>query len=237
MSIGLQIRDLRRFNNFFICTPGRTLDLIKRKQLKLQSVRNVVLDEADRMLDMGFINDIRLVMNSVNKERHTLCFSATMSDGINKIINEFLINPITVSVKTRDISCNIEQDLIKVQGRTKIDILHDLLRNQEYRKVLVFGRTKHGVEDLYNKLVKLGIKAESIHGNKSHNGRQRSLKNFKNGFVQVLVATDVAARGLDINNISHVINYELPDTYDDYIHRIGRTGRADQKGKALTFVN
>ncbi|MFH1749290.1 MAG: DEAD/DEAH box helicase [bacterium] len=237
MSIGLQIRDLRRFNNFIIGTPGRTLDLMKRKVLKLETVKNVVLDEADRMLDMGFINDIRLVMKSVNPQRQTLCFSATMSAEINKIINEFLNDPITISVKTRDIACNIEQDIIRLQGRIKIDVLHDLLKNSEFRKVLVFGRTKHGVEDLFQKLEKRGIKAGSIHGNKSHNGRQRSLKNFKYGFINVLVATDVAARGLDIDNISHVINYELPENYDDYIHRIGRTGRGDKKGKALTFVN
>ena len=140
-------------------------------------------------------------------------------------------------MKTRDTAKNVDQDVVHVRGGQKIDILHDLLINPEFQKVIIFGRTKHGVEKLTNSLIERGFKAASIHGDKVHTQRQRALKSFKDGEVQMLVATDVAARGLDIPNVSHVINYELPETQDDYVHRIGRTGRSDKKGKALTFID
>ena len=235
-NINTQIRELRYFNNLIIGTPGRTIDLINRKCLRLGEIATVVLDEADQMLDMGFINDIRLIMTHVPKERHTLCFAATMSRTIEGLIQNFLNNPITISVKTQDTSKNVEQDIVKVRGLDKVEMLHNILNDPEFKKVLVFGRTKHGVEKLSKKLLSRGFKAESIHGNKSHGQRQRALKRFKENQSQVLVATDVAARGLDIDSVSHVINYDLPATYDDYIHRIGRTGRGTKKGKALTFV-
>ncbi len=236
-SIGNQIRDLRYRNEFVIGTPGRIKDLIERKVLNLANFKTVVLDEADRMLDMGFINDMRFMMNLMPKNRHTLFFSATLSPEIEKLIKEFLHDPISISVKTRDTSKNVDQDVVKVgRGDNKLDVLHSMLIQPDFNKVLIFGRTKHGVEKLTKLLCARGLKAESIHGNKNQSGRQRSLKLFKEGKVQVLVATDVAARGLDISDVSHVINFDLPATYEDYVHRIGRTGRAGKNGKALTFV-
>jgi len=235
-NINMQIRNLRYFNNLIIGTPGRVIDLINRRVLKLGEIDTVVLDEADQMLDIGFVTDIKLIMSNVPLERHTLCFAATMSATIEGLISKFLRDPITISVKTRDTSKNVQQDIVKMRGADKIDKLHDILNDPEFKKVLVFGRTKHGVENLSKKLITRGFKSESIHGNKSQSQRQRALKRFKDNQVQVLVATDVAARGLDIDSVSHVINYDLPATYDDYIHRIGRTGRGTKKGKALTFV-
>ena len=236
MPIFRQINDLRRNHNFIIGTPGRIKDLIKRDCLRLNNFRTVVLDESDRMLDMGFINDMRFIMRAMPKERQTLFFSATLSADVKHVINEFLNDPISVSVKNGDTVHSVEQDVVYVKNAPKLDLLHDLLIKPEFSKVLIFGRTKHGVELLSNLLIARGFKAESIHGNKNHSQRQRALKLFKDNAVKVLVATDVAARGLDIPNVSHVINYELPSTYEDYIHRIGRTGRAGKTGKALTFV-
>lgn len=236
MSIGRQISSLRLQNNFIIGTPGRLKDLIDRKFIKPAEFNTLVLDEADRMLDMGFINDMRLIMSMMPKERQTLLFSATMSPTIEKLISEFLRTPIRISVKTGDTSKNVEQDVVRTAGKDKMGLLHELLIQKDFSKVLIFGRTKHGVEKLYKTLLEKGFKVESIHGNKNHSRRQQALKLFKDGNIQVLVATDVAARGLDIADVSHVINYELPATYDDYIHRIGRTGRGNKKGKALTFI-
>ena len=238
LSIKRQISNLRRFkHNAIIGTPGRLRDLIGRKVINLSGFNNIVLDEADRMLDMGFIHDTRFIMDLLPKERQVLFFSATMSSKIDGLIKEFLRNPIKVSVKTRDTAKNIEQDIIKVgHGKSKLDILNGLLKKEEFNKVLIFGRTKHGVQKLSRILSGNGFKAESIHGNKSNTQRQKALRLFKENHVQVLVATDVAARGLDIDNISHVINYDLPATYTDYVHRIGRTGRMDKKGMALTFI-
>jgi superfamily II DNA/RNA helicase len=231
-----QIRSLKKYNHIVIGTPGRVIDLIKRGSLDLKGINRVVLDEADRMLDMGFINDMRFVLERITKDRQTLCFSATMSPTISKIVSDFLVDPVKVSVKTRDTAENIEQDVVRIAGRDKVDILIEHLTQDDFKKVLVFGRTKHGVEKLSHTLNKRNLKTESIHGNKSHGQRQRALKRFKDGEVRALIATDVAARGLDIHNVTHVINFDLPETYDDYVHRIGRTGRCDKKGKALTFV-
>lgn len=238
MYIGHQIRELRYKNNFIIGTPGRLKDLIDRKMIRLNEFATVVLDEADQMLDMGFINDMRAIMAGMPKDRHTLFFSATLSPTIEKIISDFLNNPIRVSVKTRDTSKNVEQDVVRVDSASsKFDVLHKMLTGEEFSKVLVFGRTKHGVQKITDELSKKGISAESIHGDKDHRQRQRSLGAFKDNKVKVLVATDVAARGLDISDVTHVINFDLPATYDDYVHRIGRTGRGNKKGKALTFIS
>lgn len=231
-----QLRDLKRGNNFIIGTPGRVKDLVERGSIKLKFFNTLVLDEADRMLDMGFVDDMRLVVKSMPKDRHTLFFSATLNREIEKLISEFLTNPTRISVKTGDTSKNVDQDVVRVRHDNKPDILHDLLIKEDFNKVLVFGATKHGVEKLSKDLVTRGFKSESIHGDKSHSQRQRALKKFKDEQVQILVATDVAARGLDIPNVSHVINYDLPQTYEDYVHRIGRTGRGDKQGKALTFI-
>jgi ATP-dependent RNA helicase RhlE len=232
-----QIRRLRQKNHFVIGTPGRLMDLLKRKALILNQVSTIVLDEADRMLDMGFIKDIRFIMNYMPKEKQTLCFSATMSKKIEALINDFLRNPINISVRQVVTPTNIEQDIVKIKDKKRVDVLYDLLIQKEFTKVLVFGRTRHGVENLSRTLARRGLKVESIHGNKSQTQRSRALLKFKMNNVQALIATDVAARGLHVNDITHVINYELPENYDDYIHRIGRTGRGARKGKALTFVN
>ncbi len=236
-NMGAQIRELRHRHNFVIGTPGRIKDHLEQKTLDLSQFQTVVLDEADRMLDMGFIGDMRLLMSKMAKERHTLFFSATLSSEIEKLIHEFLRTPARVSVKTQDTSKNIDQDVIRIQGRHKFEVLKELLTQAEFKKTLVFSRTKHGADKITKALQDSGIKASAIHGNKQQNARQRTLEDFKRGIVEVLVATDVAARGLDISGVSHVINFDLPATYEDYVHRIGRTGRAESKGKALTFID
>ncbi|MEX0933829.1 MAG: DEAD/DEAH box helicase [Candidatus Paceibacterota bacterium] len=237
MNIGPQIRALRQFNNVVVGTPGRLKDLMEQRVLRLSAFHTLVLDEADRMLDMGFIDDMRFIVAAMPKKRHTLFFAATMSPEIEKLTKTFLTDPAHISVKKQDTSKNVDQDVVRVpRAVDKIDILRDLLIQDEFSKVLIFGRTKHGVEKLSKQLTKKGISATSIHGNKNHAQRQRALKQFKDESVRVLVATDVAARGLDIPNVTHVINFDVPATYDDYVHRIGRTGRGDKSGKALTFV-
>ena len=235
--IGPQLVRLRNNPYFVIGTPGRIKDVIERRALDLSKFRTVVLDEADRMLDMGFIHDMRSILALIPKERHTLFFSATISHDIEKLIGDFLKDPVRISVKTGDTAKTIDQDVVRLQGKNKMDVLHDLLALPEFGKVLIFGRTKHGVERLSKDLVGRGFKAASIHGNKTQAHRQRALSDFKKDHVRILVATDVAARGIDVADVSHVINFDIPTTYDDYVHRIGRTGRAGKKGKALTFVD
>jgi superfamily II DNA/RNA helicase len=236
-SVGRQLAQLRYFNNFIIGTPGRLKDFIDRKRINLAEFSAIVLDEADRMMDMGFIADMRFLMAGMPKERQTLFFSATLSPEIKRLIGEFLREPVFISIKTRDTSKNVEQDVVKVAGRNKVDLLREMLVREEFKKVLIFGRTKFGVEKLCKTLEKSGIKAESIHGDKKYSRRVKALETFKSDRVQVLVATDVAARGLDIAHVTHVINYDLPQTWEDYVHRIGRTGRGANFGKALTFID
>ena len=236
VNIRPQISGLKRPNHFIIGTPGRVLDLMRQGYFHPERMNAVVLDEADRMLDMGFINDMRTILSATPKDRETLFFSATMSPATDKLVNDFLRNPVRVSVKKNDVINTIEQDVVRYKHDAKFETLHTLLTLPEYKRVIVFGAMKHSVERLARELSAQGIKAESIHGNKSHSQRQRSLKNFKDGKAQVLVATDVAARGIHVENVSHVINYDLPGTFEDYVHRIGRTGRADKRGKALTFI-
>ncbi len=232
-----QMSELRYFNNFIIGTPGRLKDLGEQKYIKFEEFTNVVLDEADRMLDMGFIDDMRYMIGKMPKTRQTLFFTATMSKEIERLVHDFLTNPVNISVKTGDTAKSVDQDVVRVsRGESKIDKLHDLLTQDEFSKVLIFGQTKSGVERLTEELQSLGHKAGSIHGDKNHVQRQRTLRTFKDNLINILVATDVAARGLDIAGVTHVINYELPMTYDDYVHRIGRTGRGGASGKALTFV-
>lgn len=237
-NIGPQISSLKHKPSLVVGTPGRLKDLLERKALILSDFKTVVLDEADRMLDMGFIHDMRTILSKLAPERQTLFFSATLSPEIEKLIGEFLKNPVRVSVKTQETSLSIEQDIIQISAdKTKIDTLRDLLVQPAFHKVLIFGRTKHGVEKLSKTLVGHGFTCESIHGNKTHGRRQKALELFKQSKVQVLCATDVAARGLDIDNVSHVINYDLPTSREDYVHRIGRTGRGGKRGKALTFID
>ncbi len=232
-----QQNELRRKYNFVIGTPGRLKDLIQNKSLDLGTFNTVVLDEVDHMVDIGFIHDITYLISLLPKVRQSLFFSATVDGKVKDILRAFVTDSITISVKTQDTIENIKQDIIKVTNKNlKVDQLHDLLIQKEYEKVLIFGRTKWGVQRLSDELVKRGFKADAIHGNKRQSQRQRALDQFKRNAIQILLATDVAARGLDIDDVSHVINYDLPSTYEDYIHRIGRTGRANKRGIALTFV-
>lgn len=232
-----QISALRRDPQVIIGTPGRLKDLFNRNILRLDKTDIVVLDEADRMLDMGFLPDIRFLIGQLPEQRQSLCFSATITPEISTLLDDMLNDPITVSVRTGETSDHVEQDVIHVTSRDhKHDILDELLRQPDYEKVIIFGQTKWGVQRLAEKLSSDGIPAEAIHGNKTQGQRQRALNAFRNSAVNVLVATDVAARGLDIPNVSHVINFDQPATYDDYVHRIGRTGRGGKTGSALTFV-
>ena len=236
-SLNIQARELSRRPNFVIGTPGRIKDLEGRRILNLGHYGNVVLDEVDRMLDMGFIHDIRHIISFLPKNRQSLFFSATIPKETKVVMQNFLVNPVTVSVKTGVTPRNVDQDIIRTQGKNKLEILHQLLIKEEFRKVLVFGRTKWGVNKLEANLTRRGFKAAAIHGNKSQGKRLRALKMFKNNEVQILLATDVASRGIDIEDVTHVINYDVPGTYNDYVHRIGRTGRVGKKGVALTFVD
>ncbi len=237
VDMGRQVRELRRNPEFVVGTPGRLKDLVERRELRLNEYQTIVLDEVDRMLDMGFVNEMREIIAHLPHVRQSLFFSATMNDKARAIAREFLHNPVTVEIQSQRASESVNQDIVKLNGRSKVEVLHELLIKPDFEKVLLFGRTKHGMERLTRELEARGFRAASIHGNKSQSQRQRALQAFKNNQVQILLATDVAARGLDINNVSHVINYELPETYADYIHRIGRTGRADKTGTALTFID
>ncbi len=232
-----QMSDLRRRPNVVIGTPGRIKDLIERKTLFLSDFRNFVLDEVDLMVDIGFINDIKFFISLLPTERQSLFFSATIPPKVQEVLKAFVVDPITVSVQTQPTSENVDQDIVRVINREKkVDQLHDLLIQSDFSKVMVFGRTKHGIEKLNKQLEMRGFKVGALHGNRTQGQRQRILRSFKEDQINILLATDVASRGLDIDNVSHVINYDLPETYDDYIHRIGRTGRANKKGVALTFV-
>ncbi len=234
----VQIRSLRRGPSFVIGTPGRLKDLIERQELDLTTFNNIVLDEVDRMLDMGFIKDIKYLVSLMAEPRQSLFFSATMPREIAELAKKFLTDPITVAVKTRATSENVEQDIVRVGTKEeKIEVLHNLLLQPEFEKVIIFGRTKHGVDKLAKRLVERGFKADSIHGDKSQSQRQRALRRFTNEEIRILVATDVAARGLDIPDVTHVINYDVPENYEDYVHRIGRTGRGHKTGNALTFID
>ncbi len=236
-NISRQKNDLRRNPNFVIGTPGRIQDLLRSNSLNLFDFGAVVLDEADHMVDIGFIRDVRYIISLLPKGRQSLFFSATIDGKVKEILNSFVQNPVTVSVKITDTLENIKQNTIRVVDRNKkVDQLHNLLIQEEFEKVLVFGRTKHGVQKLADELVKRGFKADAIHGNKRQNQRIKTLERFKRNEIQILLATDVASRGLDIPNVSHVINYDLPESYEAYIHRIGRTGRMDRRGVALTFI-
>jgi superfamily II DNA/RNA helicase len=233
-----QIMELKRRPHIFIGTPGRIKDLYQRNVLHFNSTKTVVLDEVDRMLDMGFVKDITEIMSLLPEAKQTLLFSATLDNRIESIAMNFMKSPIKISVKTGATAQNVEQNVIKASGKAnKINTLKDLLRKDEFQKVIVFMRTKHSAEEVARELFDSGFKAASIHGNKSQSQRESALRKFRNNEMNVLVATDVAARGIDVKDISHVINFDQPATHEDYIHRIGRTGRAGKKGFALTFVD
>lgn len=235
-NIHRQIGDLRRRPSFVIGTPGRLRDLIERKHLHLEDFSIFVLDEVDLMVDIGFIRDVKYFISLLPKERQSLFFSATIPTKVSELLQDFVSNAVTVSVKAHNTPETIDQDVVRVNGGNKVDKLHDLLNQEELEKVLIFGRTKYGIEKLDRVLTTRGFKVGSLHGNRRQSQRQKILKKFKQDEIKILLATDVASRGLDIDNVSHVINYDLPETYDDYVHRIGRTGRANKMGKALTFV-
>lgn len=238
MNIDRQIRDLKRRPHVIIGTPGRMKDLIEKRALQLKNMTTLVLDEADRMLDMGFLPDIKQIVSAMPRQRQTLFFSATITPDIEKLVHDFLKDPVTVSVRTGETSDHVEQDVIEARDRShKIELLTDLLEKDEYEKVLVFGETKYSVQRLSDHLDNRGIPSVAIHGNKNQAQRTKALKAFRDEKVKVLVATDVAARGLDIPNVTHVINFDTPQTYEDYVHRIGRTGRGGAKGRAHTFVD
>lgn len=237
MNIVRQIHQLQDNPHFVIGTPGRMKDLIMRRAFRPELFTNIVLDEVDRMLDIGFRKDIQFLISQLPQPRHGAFFSATMNREAEEIMSLLLSNPTKVSVEHTVNSQHIHQDIVRIQpGQKKVEVLHDLLIKKEFEKVIVFGRTKHGINKLEKELLGRGFRVCAIHGNKSQNVRQRSLHDFKVGRVQTLLATDIAARGIDVDGVTHVINYDEPQTYDDYIHRIGRTGRAGRIGKALTFV-
>jgi ATP-dependent RNA helicase RhlE len=232
-----QISKLHRRPQFVIGTPGRLRDLEEQRALNFNHFNNIVLDEVDQMLNMGFIREVQYIASLLPTPRQSLFFSATLPDTLQSIMRQFLNNPVKISVKSRDTAANIDQDVVRTNGKQKLDVLHDMLVQEEFEKVIVFLRTKHATEKLARALDERGFRVGSIHGNKNQNQRQRTIEMFKHNRIRILIATDVASRGLDIDNVSHVINFDLPETYEDYVHRIGRTGRASKKGIALTFVD
>ena len=235
--IDRQIRALKKKPHIIVGTPGRLLDHIKRKNIRLENVHTVVLDEADEMLNMGFIEDIESILSTVPDERQTLLFSATMPDPIRKIAGRFMHDPILVKVKAKEMTVsNIEQYYVELRENEKFDTLARLLDIQTPELAIVFGRTKRRVDELSSALNLRGYMAEGIHGDLSQAKRLSVLKKFKEGSIDVLVATDVAARGLDISGVTHVYNFDIPQDPESYVHRIGRTGRAGKHGVAITFV-
>ncbi|QLY24942.1 DEAD/DEAH box helicase [Bdellovibrio sp. KM01] len=233
-----QVAALKAGVDVLIATPGRLLDLIQQKHLQLGRLEIFVLDEADRMLDMGFLPDIRKVLNYLPAKRQNLFFSATMPKEIQKLADSLLVNPAKVEVAPVSSTAEmIEQSVMFVDKSKKKDLLRHLLQDKTFDKVIVFTRTKHGANRVAEGLTKNHIASEAIHGNKSQNARQRALENLREGKIRVLVATDIAARGIDIDEISHVINYELPNESESYVHRIGRTARAGSQGVAIAFCD
>lgn len=237
VSINPQINNLKNGVDIIIATPGRLLDLMNQRAVDLTQVEYFVLDEADRMLDMGFIHDIKKVLKVLPKTRQNLLFSATFSKEIKTLAGGFLNNPSFVEVaRDNEASGQVEQIVYPVDKGRKREMLTQLIRDNSWQQVLVFTRTKHGANRLSEQLDKDGITSAAIHGNKSQNARTKALAGFKAGKVRVLVATDIAARGIDIDQLSHVVNYELPNISEDYVHRIGRTGRAGNTGQAISLV-
>ncbi len=232
-----QIRELDRGVHAVIGTPGRIKDLIERKKIRMEEFGAIVLDEADRMLDMGFIPDMRYILGLMPKERQSLFFSATLAPEIRRLCDDFLENPISISVKTRDTASSVEQDVVRVSDpHKKLDTLAEILSRSEVSKVLIFREMKRHVDELARELAGRGFKALALHGDMRNRERDRAVKALASGEAHIVIATDVAARGIDIPDITHVINYDVPQTYDTYVHRIGRTGRGTKMGHALTFV-
>lgn len=235
--MGAQLRDLRARPRLVIGTPGRIKDHLERGTLKLDQFNMVVLDEVDRMLDMGFLPDVSYILKELSEKRQSFFFSATMDPKVQSLIRTFSSDPETVSVKSAEGSDHVNQDVVRYSTpNDKLDKLHDILLKSEVSKAIVFDETQRSVERLSSELASRGFAADAIHGGKSQGQRQRALDNFKRSKVTILVATDVAARGIDVADITHVINFSQPQSYQDYVHRIGRAGRAGRVGHALTFV-
>lgn len=231
-----QVQALRNGVDILVATPGRLLDLMDQGYISLSKIEIFTLDEADRMLDMGFVHDVKKVIKKIPVKRQTLFFSATMPDAIMSLANSILTNPLMVEIKPIATTAElIQQELYFIDKNNKKNLLIDLLKLSDEDRVLVFTRTKHGANKVVKDLIKEGIKAEAIHGNKTQNARQKALKNFKDKTTRVLVATDIAARGIDIDELALVINFEIPNIAETYVHRIGRTGRAGASGKAISF--
>lgn len=238
-NLAKDLQNLRKPNHIIVGTPGRINDLARQRALRFDQFQILVLDEFDRLLDMGFYRDIQIMVSAMKNREQTVLFSATEDKKQKPIIDSLLVNPVSVRVSTGNVSGDhIDQETVKVNpGENKMHVLIRMLRQEEFKKVIVFADTKRWVKVVCRDLLAAGIKADQIHGNKSQNYRLQALSNFKKEAIQVLVATDVAARGLDISQVSHVINYQQPKSMDSYIHRIGRTGRAGLSGKAYTFIN
>lgn len=237
IGIGAQIQTLRRGVDILVATPGRLLDHLEQKTLDLSQIEILVLDECDRMLDLGFIRDIRLILAKLPASRQTLMFSATFSKTIQQLANTLLKSPILIEVASRNTaSQRVEQVVHPVERNRKRELLAYMISFHNWKQVLVFTRTKHGASRLAEQLAKDGLKTAAIHGNKSQAARTKALNDFKQGKVRVLVATDLASRGLDIEELPHVVNFELPNVAEDYVHRIGRTGRAGKSGRAISLV-
>lgn len=238
-NINSDFKSLNRKLHVIVGTPGRLLDLYDRKLLKLNQVSTLVLDEFDRMLDMGFVHDVKKLVNAMTKRSQTMLFSATLEPTQKALIDGLLDNPVVVKINSGGTASeNVEQETIRVpEGRDKFEMLAGLFKDKTMDRVIIFTETKRLADRLSKKLNETGIKSGLIHGNKSQNFRNKTIEEFKNGTTRVLVATDVAARGIDVADVTHVINYQLPMSMDSYIHRIGRTGRAGKTGRAITFVN
>ncbi len=237
-SMGAQLRDLKMHPRIVIGTPGRIKDHIERGTLKLSQFNAVVLDEVDRMLDMGFIGDVQFILSRLADQRQSFFFSATLDNRVRGLIETFAKEPVLVSLKTTDASEHVNQDVVRYNSSSdKMDKLHDILLQGDVEKIIVFDETQRKVERLSQELISRGFPADAIHGGKSQGQRQRALSRFKKSEVTILVATDVAARGIDVADITHVINFSMPQSYDDYVHRVGRAGRAGRVGHALTFVS
>jgi superfamily II DNA/RNA helicase len=235
--MGPQLRDLRGNPRIVIGTPGRIKDHLERGTLNLANFNLVVLDEVDRMLDMGFVDDVRTILNSLSSDRQSFFFSATLDTRVKGLIHSFAKDPVTVSLKVGETAENINQDVVRFQtSADKLEKLHEILLKSEVGKAIVFDETQRSVERLSNELIARGFQADAIHGGKTQGQRQRALDKFKKDQIKILVATDVAARGIDVADITHVINFTQPQSYEDYVHRIGRAGRAGKAGNALTFI-
>jgi ATP-dependent RNA helicase RhlE len=233
-----QVNALKAGIDILICTPGRLLDLVQQRHVNLSHIQMFVLDEADRMLDMGFVNDVKRIIKLIPERRQSLFFSATMPKTIQELANSILTTPKKVEVTPVSSTAEkIEQAIYFVDQAKKNDLLVHVLQDKSIKSALVFTRTKHGADKVVKLLQKHSIKAEAIHGNKSQNHRQRALSNFKGGHTRVLVATDIAARGIDIDELAFVVNFEIPNIPETYVHRIGRTGRAGAEGKAISFCD